>query len=118
MAVFLWPVIEEKLSGDHSDKNAFTATASDVVSREEKRYELSEEDHEFLTAVLQTEYDISTCEFDASGAPEEKESAEAMIDRPEFQTAFVLLQIRAQKDEKLSALVVNWAKLMEQYLKD
>jgi poly(A) polymerase len=118
MAVFLWPVIEDKLSGDLSDKTAYTAAAADILSREEERYELTEEDHEFLTDVLQTEYDITVCGFDASGAPIEKEQAEAMIDRVEFQTAYVLLQIRAQKDEKLSAQVVNWAKLMEQHLED
>ena len=118
MAVFLWPVIEDKLSGDLSDKTAYTAAAADILSREEERYELTEEDHEFLTDVLQTEYDITVCGFDASGTPVEKEQAEAMIDRVEFQTAYVLLQIRAQKDEKLSAQVVNWAKLMEQHLED
>ena len=118
MAVFLWPVIEDKLSSDLSDKTAYTAAAADILSREEERYELTEEDHEFLTDVLQTEYDITVCGFDASGTPVEKEQAEAMIDRVEFQTAYVLLQIRAQKDEKLSAQVVNWAKLMEQHLED
>ena len=111
-------MVEEELSG-HAEANGsiFASVASDVLEQEEKRYLLEEQDHDFLLSVLQTCFDLSDLNFD-TGSPAGREEARSVIGRDEFETAFVLLQIRARENAALEENVVAWAQLTDEFLKD